>query len=170
MASNLATCEENPGSVRSDKDQETSATPTDFHPGGPMHARTFTCLVALALFALPGTLSAQDADEDAEARSEVALAWIDLLRTGDYEAAAAHVSEDERVASQMGSPEQLESIWTQLGAQLGELGSLEPKTEAMANGLHVVIMTGVFTNGTFDVQVVVDDERKVMGFFVRPPS
>jgi hypothetical protein len=70
----------------------------------------------------------------------------------------------------MGSPEQLESIWTQLGAQLGELGSLERKTEAMANGLHVVIMTGVFTNGTFDVQVVVDDERKVMGFFVRPPS
>jgi hypothetical protein len=124
----------------------------------------------LRLFALPGTLSAQDADEDAEARSEVALAWIDLLKTGDYEAAAAHVSEDERVASQMGSPEQLESIWTQLGAQLGELGSLERKTEAMANGLHVVIMTGVFTNGTFDVQVVVDDERKVMGFFVRPPS
>jgi hypothetical protein len=50
------------------------------------------------------------------------------------------------------------------------LKSLEPKEQRIEQGLNLVVLTGVFDAGTFDVQVYMGDDHAVAGFFVRPPS
>jgi hypothetical protein len=127
-------------------------------------------LFALALLlatAVPTGVQAQE--EDAiQARYEAAAEWVKLVVVeGDFEKAATQAH--EAVAAQM-TAEVLEGAWAQLGPQVGELESLEPKEQTMQQGLHLVIMTGVFSNGTFDVQVFMGDDHTVAGFFVRPPG
>lgn len=41
---------------------------------------------------------------------------------------------------------------------------------AMAQGFHQVVLTSVFANGTFDLQVYMADDHTVAGFFLRPQS
>ncbi len=64
----------------------------------------------------------------------------------------------------------LESGWAQLGPQLGELRSLEPKEQRSEQGLNAVVLTGAFAAGTFDVLVYMGDDHSVAGFFVVPPG
>lgn len=40
----------------------------------------------------------------------------------------------------------------------------------MQEGFHVVMLTSVFADGTFDLQVVMADDLTVARFFLRPPS
>ena len=86
---------------------------------------------------------------------------------GEFEEAAkqAHPA----VAAQM-TAAALEGAWAQLGPQLGELSSLEPQEQSLEQGMNLVVLTGVFSAGTFDVQVYMDDDHAVAGFFVRPPG
>lgn len=98
---------------------------------------------------------------------EAATAWLSLVMGGEYEEAAAQAH--EAVAAQMDAAT-LEGAWAQLGPQLGELISLEPKEQSLEQGLNLVVLTGVFSAGTFDVQVYMGDDHTVAGFFVRPPG
>jgi hypothetical protein len=127
-------------------------------------------LFALALLlapALPTGLLAQE-DDAAEARYAAAAEWVKLvLVEKEFEKAAAQAH--ETVAAQL-TAEVLQGASAQLGPQLGELESLEPREQSMQQGLHLVVMTGVFANGTFDVQVFMGDDHRVAGFFVRPPG
>ena len=126
-------------------------------------------LLALALLtaASPAAVFAQEQDAD-DARYEAAITWVKLVVVeGDFEAAAAQAH--EAVAAQM-TPAALEAAWAQLAPQLGELKSLEPKEQRIEQGLHLVVLTGVFDAGTFDVQVYMGDDHSVAGFFVRPPN
>lgn len=127
-------------------------------------------LFALALLlatATPLDLRAQE-DDAVQARYDAAAEWVKLLVVeNDFEKAAAQAH--ETVAAQL-TAATLEGAWAQLGPQVGELESLEPKEQSMQQGFHMVVMTGVFTNGTFDVQVFMGDDHSVAGFFVRPPG
>lgn len=126
-------------------------------------------LVALAFLvpaAIPANLLAQEAA--VAARYEAAVAWVNLVVVeGEFERAAEQAH--EAVAAQMNAAA-LEGAWAQLGPQLGELSSLEPKEQSLEQGLNLVVLTGVFSAGTFDVQVYMGDDHSVAGFFVRPPG
>ena len=137
-----------------------------------MRPRPRPPLLAL-LLALPAAspLAAQSSAPDsvaAEARDVAAIDWVRLVVVeGDYEAAAAQAH--PAVASQM-TASALRSAMAQLGPQLGALDSLEPQAQRMEQGLHLVILTGGFAAGTFDVLVYMNEEHQVAGFFVRPPG
>jgi hypothetical protein len=116
---------------------------------------------------MPSGLFAQEQDVES-ARYEAAITWVNLVVVeGEFEKAAAQAH--EAVAAQM-TAATLEGAWAQLGPQLGELKSLEPKEQRIEQGLNLVVLTGVFDAGTFDVQVYMGDDHAVAGFFVRPPS
>jgi hypothetical protein len=131
-----------------------------------MRSLSSSLLALLFLIAVPDTVLAQD-DAVVGARYDAARAWVDLLNAGEFEKAGGQVN--AAVAAQLGAA-QLETVWAQLGAQLGELESLEPKEQRMEQGYHVVVLKGVFGAGTFDVQVVMADDHTVAGFFIRPPG
>jgi hypothetical protein len=132
-----------------------------------MRFRTLILPAVLAMCALPFGLQAQDASAS-EARYEAAIAWVNLVVVDhDFEAAADRAH--EAVAAQM-TAAVLEQAWAQLGPQLGALVSLEPQSQDMVQGLNLVVLTGVFAAGTFDVQVFMGDDHAVAGFFVRPPG
>lgn len=121
----------------------------------------------LVISTAPAGLLAQE-QEAVEARYEAAIAWVNLVVVdGEFEKAAeqAHPA----VAAQM-TAAALEGAWAQLGPQLGELNSLEPKEQSLEQGMNLVVLTGVFAAGTFDVQVYMGDDHAVAGFFVRPPG
>jgi hypothetical protein len=130
-----------------------------------MQRYAFVALLVLAV--VPSGLVAQERDVDS-ARYDAAIAWVKLVVVaGEFEKAAAQAH--EAVAAQM-TAAALEGAWAQLGPQLGDLKSLEPKEQRIEQGLNLVVLTGVFDAGTFDVQVFMGDDHAVAGFFVRPPS
>ncbi len=106
-------------------------------------------------------------EEAADALYDAAIAWVNLVFSGEFEPAAeqAHPA----VAAQLDAAA-LERALAQLGPQLGALVSLEPKERSISQGLNLVVLTGVFDAGTFDVQVYMGDDHTVAGFFVRPPA
>jgi hypothetical protein len=85
----------------------------------------------------------------------------------DFQAAAAQA--DPAVAGQL-TAAVLEDAWVQLHEQLGDLRSLAPKAQETAQGYHIVSLAGDFDAGQFDVQVVMNDDHGVAGFFLLPPS
>ncbi len=107
------------------------------------------------------------AGEAVEGLYEAAIAWVTLVTQGEFSAAAAQAY--PVVAAQLDAAA-LERAWGQLGPQLGELRSLAGKEQSVTQGLNLVVLTGVFANGTFDVQVYMGDDHSVAGFFVRPPG
>jgi dienelactone hydrolase len=64
----------------------------------------------------------------------------------------------------------LEEIWGQLVAQLGPLELLEPGPVLAHEQYHLVDLPASFTNQGVVLRVVLTDDLKVAGFFVRPPS
>lgn len=129
--------------------------------------RTLAFVALLAAFALPAaaqTPTPTDADPELE---ELAIRWMNLLDAGHFDSAAVHVS--PRVIEQMGE-EQLTTLWPQITVQVGEMQDLLPERHSTLQGLHIVTMAGTFDAGVFDVNVVFDDEDRVMGFSVRPPG
>ena len=115
---------------------------------------------ALLLASVPGGLLAQEAEA---ARYEAAIAWVHLVVVeGDFEKAVAQAPQ--------WTAADLEGAWAQVGPQVGELKSLEPKEQRLDQGMNLVVLTGVFDAGTFDVQVYMGDDHAVAGFFVRPPG
>ncbi len=129
-----------------------------------------TCCATFALFALiamPGNLRAQD-DAAVTARYEAALEWWNWIRDGEFEKAAERLN--QVAIAQGGNAAMIEQAVAQVAAQVGDLISLEPKRQEMQQGFHVVIMTAVYTNGTFDAQVVMADDHTVAGFFLLPPT
>lgn len=132
-----------------------------------MRYRALILFASFVASALPVDLHGQDASA-VEARYAAAISWVNLVVVDhDFEAAArqAHPT----VASQM-TASVLAQAWDQLGPQLGALASLEPQDQSMEQGFHLVVLTGEFAAGTFDVQVFMGDDHTVAGFFVRPPG
>ena len=57
------------------------------------------------------------------------------------------------------------SPWAAPAAKFGRI-----RRHEMQEGFHVVMLTSVFADGTFDLQIVMADDLTVARFFLRPPS
>ncbi len=120
---------------------------------------TLTLLVLVAVFS-----SCRDPEEAAAAaRYEAAIEWINSINDGEYGKAA------EQLIRRRGlNAVTLAQAWTRSTAQAGALSSLEPNRQEIREGLHRVILEGVFTNGTWDLEVIMTDDHTVAGFRFRP--
>jgi len=126
---------------------------------------TLLLLTLLLSTGLPLGASCQDADQ---AFYDAATSWVNLVMLdGDFEAAAAEA--DPAVAGQL-TAQVLEDTWMQLRGQLGALETLTPKSQEVSSGYHIVTLAGTFAQTLLDVRVVMNDDRKVGGFFLLPPS
>ena len=127
-----------------------------------MRFRSLATLTLLVLVALSS--SCRDPEEAAAAaRYEVAIEWIELIKDGEVEKAA------EQLIRRRGlNAVTLAQSWTRGPATYGTMSSLEPKHQEMQDGVHRVILDGVFTNGTYDLEVNMLDDHRVLGFRFRP--
>jgi dienelactone hydrolase len=66
--------------------------------------------------------------------------------------------------------EQLQTIWGQLSAQLGELRSLDPGLVLVQGGYHIVDMPASFQNAQVVVRVSLTQDMGIAGFWIRPPE
>lgn len=113
---------------------------------------------------LPTLLPAQQLPGDRW--NAAAIEWVNLLKDGDFDAAAARV--DPAVPADAMSAERLATIWQQVSAQLGTLNTLEPGPVIESGEYHVVDLAGGFQNQALTVRVVFTDSLEVSGFFFRP--
>ncbi len=131
-----------------------------------MRFRSLATLTLLVLVALSS--SCRDPEEAAAAaRYEVAIEWVNLIKDGEVEKAA------ERLIRRRGlNAVTLAQSWTRGPATYGTMSSLEPKRQEMQDGLHRVILEGLFTDGAWDLEVVMTDDHMVPGyrFYPRTPN
>jgi hypothetical protein len=126
---------------------------------------TLLLLTLLLSTGLPRGASGQDADQ---VFYDAATSWVNLVMLeNDFEAAAAEV--DPAVAGQL-TAQVLQDTWLQLRGQLGALETLAAKSQEISSGYHIVTLAGTFAQTALDVRVVMNDDRKVGGFFLMPPS
>jgi len=117
---------------------------------------------------LPSSLRGQESALAADRWNRAALEWIEFLKSGAFQEAGARV--DPAVPEGLMGPEELETLWSQLSAQLGTLRSLEAGRVSEQGGYHRVELPAVFENQSLVVQVVLTDSLQVSGFFLRPPE
>lgn len=117
---------------------------------------------------LPSPVHGRGLPSQVDRWNRAAMEWIGLLRDGEFEDAGDRV--DPEVPPDAMSPASLETIWSQLSAQLGGLESLEPGPVSEHQQYHVVDMPASFENQEVVLRVVLTDSFQVSGFFVRPPS
>jgi alpha-beta hydrolase superfamily lysophospholipase len=136
-----------------------------------LKARRFA-LTLLLLVALTMTffdpVSAQNIPIQADSWNRAAMEWIHLIQAGEYEAAAGRI--DPAVPEGALGATQIETIWGQLGAQLGALVSLDPGPIVESQGYHIVDLPAAFENQAVVLRVVLTDALLVSGFFIRPPE
>ena len=118
--------------------------------------------------AMPFSLVAQDLSLQTDEWNRAAMDWVALLKEGDFEGASARV--DPAVPQDAFSPHGLETIWTQLEAQLGPLATLSPGTVSEHQAYHIVDLPAAFRNQEVVLRVVLTEELEISGFFVRPPE
>ncbi|MGW8267390.1 MAG: alpha/beta hydrolase [Longimicrobiales bacterium] len=133
----------------------------------PRSGSTALLLVGIAM-SLPFPLSAQDPGLQADRWNRAAIDWVTLLRTGDFEAAGSRV--DPAVPEGAMSPSQLETIWAQLSAQLGNLVSLDPGSVEPFQTYQRANLQAVFDNAEVVLRVVLNPDLQISGFFVLPPK
>lgn len=137
--------------------------PSPFVPITPI-----TLLSLLAMLFVQAPLPAQEPSPQVDRWNQAAMAWVNLLQDGDFEAAGARV--DPEVPEDAMSPASLATIWDQLSGQLGALETLEPGTVTEHQQYHIVDMPAAFQNQSVVLRVVLTDSLQVSGFFVRPPE
>ena len=129
-----------------------------------MKSAAAVLLIACGLLLPPAPGATQEKDE-LEKKAE---AWIALLRTGQFDSAAAHVAPVAR--SSMGAT-QLAMIWPQIRERFGELEKVTPINRLEQGGYVVIQLLGSFAKGAQTIRVAFDKDALVAGFFVvGPPS
>jgi hypothetical protein len=123
-------------------------------------------LLSLLMVILPVTLAGQEASLGSDRWNRAALEWIGLLKGGSFREAGARV--DPAVPEGAMGPEQLETLWAQISAQLGVLQSLKAGTVSEQGEYHMVDLPAAFENQSLALRVVLTDSLQVSGFFLRP--
>jgi hypothetical protein len=127
-----------------------------------------SALVALLLACGLGLSPAPGASQDKDELEKKAEEWIALLRTGQFDSAAARVAPVARTS--MG-PTQLAMIWPQIRERFGELEKVTPINRLEQGGYVVIQLLGSFAKGAQTIRVAFDRDALVAGFFVvGPPS
>jgi len=121
----------------------------------------------LVWFALasPIPVSAQEIPLQADRWNRAAMEWLTLLKGGDFEAAGSRA--DPAVPPGTFGAPQLETLWGQLSAQLGELVSLELGPVVEYQAFHIVDLPAEFQNQELVLRVVLNDALEISGFFIR---
>lgn len=91
--------------------------------------------------------------------------FIGLLKSGDWAAAEGMVAPALR--DRLGAA-QLELVWGQLGASLGELGRTRLRGVTAVDSMSSVELYGDFARDTVLVRVVLSPAREVSGFWIGP--
>ena len=94
----------------------------------------------------------------------VAEKFIEQLNGGDYDAATENF--DEAMKEQLDA-EGLKELWESLISQLGDYVDSEYDETQEVEGFQVVLFKGVFNDKDVTLQVTVDADKKIAGFFVR---
>lgn len=123
-------------------------------------------LILLPAMTLPPFLAAQEVPVQIDRWNRTAMEWINLLREGDFDGAAAMVDPSVPEGA-LGAP-QLETVWGQLSGQLGVLLSLKPGVVVEHQAFHIADLPAVFETQAVILRVVLSQELLVAGFFVRP--
>ena len=127
-----------------------------------------TVLLAAFIMTFPLPLAAQEIPLQADRWNRAAMEWLNLLKAGDFEAAGARA--DPAVPAGTFGAAQLETLWGQLSAQLGELVSLEAGPVVEYQAYHIADLPAEFQNRKVVLRVVLSDALEVSGFFIRPPE
>jgi len=117
---------------------------------------------------LPVPLASQDPGVQTDRWNRAAMEWVFLLQSGDFDGAGARV--DPAVPEGAMGPQELETIWSQLAAQLGELDRVDPGPIVVSEQYHIVDLPTAFANQKVVLRIVLTEELQVSGFFVRPPA
>lgn len=120
-------------------------------------------MTLVAALGIPTGLGAQEPDPVDVA----AIHWVELLKAAQFDSAASLVAPS--LQDRLGSA-QLQELWSQLSAQFGELQELAPGSRSQSSGYEIADLAATFANGAYTVRVVLDDDMKVGGFFIRPPE
>ncbi|MGD2120901.1 MAG: alpha/beta fold hydrolase, partial [Gemmatimonadota bacterium] len=128
---------------------------------------------AFSLFLLAGTmmvfpvkLGGQEPTLATDRWNRAALDWIQALQSGSFEEAGARV--DPAVPAGAMSPEQLETIWTQLASQVGPLQSVSPGQVAETGPYHIVRLRASFQAQALIIQITLTDALEVSGLYFLP--
>jgi hypothetical protein len=137
-----------------------------------MVPRSIPLLVGLVLLAIPlgfpVDVAGQEIPAAADRWNRAALEWIRLLQRGSFAEAGSRV--DPAVPERAMGPEQLETLWGQLSAQLGELVSVQTGRVQEEGQYHLVDLPSTFRHQAVTLRVVLTDSLQVSGFFIRPPE
>ena len=129
---------------------------------------SLACLLLGSSMTIPLALASQEPGAQTDRWNRAALEWVSFLQTLDFESAGARV--DPAVPEgAMGAP-QLQTIWSQLTAQLGALQSVEPGPVLASDPYHIVDLPAAFANQEVVLRVVLSGDLLVSGFFIRPPA
>ncbi len=98
---------------------------------------------------------------------QVGRAFIGALDRGD-DATATSMLDATMLAALPGT--RLHDIWAQLTAQLGEFVAIDSAQVTTQGAFEIVAIQARFASSTVTLQVTVDGDAKVAGFFVRPAA
>lgn len=125
------------------------------------------CGLALLLSVMsPVLLPGQEIPPGSDRWNRAALEWIGSLKAGSFQEAGARV--DPAVPEGAMGPEQLQTIWGQLSAQLGALRLVRPGPVSQQGAYHVVDLPATFENQSVVLRVVLSESLLIGGFFVQP--
>jgi uncharacterized protein len=96
---------------------------------------------------------------------QVATRFVDLLRQGDYPAAAALEGGPMKEAA---TAAKLGEIWTGIQSQLGAYKRRVGTRTERQTQFDMVFVTTAFESQTVDLKVVIGDGGQVVGFFILP--
>jgi dienelactone hydrolase len=98
---------------------------------------------------------------------DVALRFVRALHAGDEGAAAALVSPAVRADTM--TAETLRKVWLQLTDRMGPLADVRSAGTRHEDGRLVADLVARFARSELGLRVVLDDARRVVGFWVTPP-
>jgi len=93
--------------------------------------------------------------------------FVTWLSKGESAKVYEHLGDKMTAAMPRGD---FDKLWPSLEAQFGAFTKQTTVKERDANGIHAVIITCVFETAVLDAQFAFDDDRKVVGFFLRPSA
>ena len=124
--------------------------------------RWVTGLAAAVLFMAPGSARGQATDPAVAAAER----FVRLLRETKWDSAGAMVAKSVP-AGRLGAA-QLQTLWGQLGGQLGALSSVRLHAVTPADSLRSVELYADFANQDVLIRVVVSPQSEVAGLWVLP--
>ncbi len=125
-------------------------------------------MLALVVGLGAAPLDAQQAALATLPQVQSAVRVVHALEAGQYDVVAAAV--DPAVPAGVFSAEALRKIWGDVVAQQGALRSLVPRHAGEAQGRHIVDFDAVFERQPLTLRVVVDDEGRLGGLWLLPPT